>query len=108
MNPNYCAPKQNIQVGAINLSIELELRDGYTALDISGATTKQIIIDKPDGTNLIRDANFVNTGTDGKLYYLTVVGDLDQSGTYKIQSYIVIPGFTGYSAITSFEVYANV
>jgi hypothetical protein len=90
------------------LSIELELRDGYVALDISSATTKQIIIHKPDGTHLIRDVNFVTDGTDGKIYYLTVTGDLDQSGEYMTQSYVDFPGFKGYSAITSFTVYANV
>lgn len=84
------------------------MRDGYSALDISTATVKQIIIDKPDGTNLVRDANFVSDGKDGKLYYLTVAGDLDLPGTYKSQSYIEIVGFKGYSAITTFEVVANV
>jgi hypothetical protein len=97
-----------VQVGAINLSIELELRDGYSALDISGATTKQIIIDKPDGTNLTRGATFTTDGKDGKLYYLTVAGDLDQAGDYRAQSYIIIPGFNGYSSATTFTVYANI
>lgn len=107
MNP-ACPPKNNIQVGAVNLSIELQLMDGYVPLDISTASVKQIIIDKPDGTNLARSASFVTDGTDGKLYYLTVAGDFDQAGTYKTQSFVTIPGFSGYSSITTFEVYANV
>jgi hypothetical protein len=84
------------------------LRDGYVALDISTATVKQIIIDKPDGTNLTKGANFVTDGKDGKLYYLTVAGDFDQAGTYRTQAKIVMPGFSGYSSATTFEVLANI
>jgi hypothetical protein len=95
-------------VDAVNLSIELELKDGYIPLDVSGATLKQIIIDKPDGTNIICSANFVSDGVDGKIYYLTVLGDLDQAGDYRCQAKIIIPGFSGYSSATTFTVYANV
>ena len=82
--------------------------DGYAALDISTATVKQIIIDKPDGTNLTRSASYVTDGVDGKLYYLTVLGDFDQAGTYRCQAKINMPGFSGYSSPTSFTVNANV
>jgi hypothetical protein len=76
-------------------------------LDISSASTKTIIIEKPDNTIISASATFLTDGTDGIIYYRTVVGDLNQAGTYNVQSYLVMPDFVGYSTPASFTVYAN-
>ena len=99
--------RNNIQVNAINLLIELELREGYSVLNISTATTKQIIIKKPNGTVITNTAGFTTDGEDGLIYYRTISGDLSVSGTYEVQGYIAMPTFTGYSTINTFEVYDN-
>lgn len=99
--------KDNVQVGAIGLLIELELIDGYGALDISNATVKNILLEKPNNTVLTVSGSFVTDGKDGLLYYSTVSGDLDQDGVYNAQAYLEIPGFIGYSAPISFTVYPN-
>lgn len=99
--------KHNIQVGATNLLVELEIRNEYAPLNISGATTKNIIIEKPNDTIITASGSFTTDGTDGLLYYRTVAGDLDQAGTYNVQAYLVLPDFVGYSTPVSFTVYAN-
>ena len=99
--------RNNIQVNAINLIVELEIREGYSALDISSASTKQIIIKKPDDSVITNTTGFSTDGKDGLIYYKTVTGDLSVSGTYEVQGYIVMATFTGYSTINTFEVYDN-
>ena len=103
-NPN---DRNNIQVGAINLLLELEIREGYGVLDISTATIKNIIIEKPDDTVMVKTGNFLTDGKDGVLYYRTSGSDLDLEGVYNAQAYISMPDFTGYSTPISFTVYPN-
>lgn len=97
----------NIQVGATNLLIKLELREGYGILDISDATVKNIVIEKPGSTVMTKTATFSTDGTDGLIYYRTVAGDLNEAGTYQLQAYIEMPDFSGYSTIQTFAVTAN-
>jgi len=105
-NPS-ASTRNNIQIGAVGLVIELEVKEGYCPLDISDATIKNIIIKKPDNTVVTKPAAFESSGTNGLIYYKTVIGDLDQAGEYSVQAYLETPAFVGYSTITSFMVYAN-
>lgn len=83
------------------------MREGYGVLDISSATTKNIIIERPDNTIITAMGSFMTNGTDGLLYYRTVAGDLNQAGIYNAQAYIEMPTFTGYTTPTNFTVYSN-
>jgi hypothetical protein len=106
INPSP-ATQTNIQVGATNLRIELEIREGYAPLSISTATVKNIIIKKPDDTLMTKSGTFLTDGTDGRIYYMTSGSDLNMAGTYGVQAYISMPDFTGYSTPTEFSVDAN-
>jgi len=99
--------KSNIQVGATGLTIQVEIREGYSAKDISTASTKNILIEKPDDSVLTVSGSFVTDGEDGLLYHITSATDLDQEGIYNVQAYIVISSFSGYSTPISFTVYPN-
>jgi len=99
--------KNNIQVGATNLLITLEIKEGYAPLNISSATTKNIIIEKPDDTIITTTGSFITDGSDGLLYYRTSATDINQAGIYNVQAYLVMPDFTGYSTPVSFTAYAN-
>ena len=68
---------------------------------------KQIIIKKPSGTKVTANTAFSTDGTDGKMYYNAVDGDLDESGSYKLQGKVVISDGTFYTDITSFKVHRN-
>jgi hypothetical protein len=96
-----------IQKNPIGLVIRLTVREKGQVSDISSATTKEMIFQRPDGTALTTSASFVTDGTDGKIYYKTVSGDLDQAGIWYVQSYIAMPDFTGDTSIVSFVVNDN-
>lgn len=75
-------------VGTI-LTITVVDDDGV-AVDISGATSKQIVFLKPDETVVTKTAVFVSDGSDGKIKYTTIAGDLDIVGLWHIQPLIDI------------------
>jgi len=100
-------PANEIHVNDVGTLFTLTIKDGDSAVNISSATTKKIIIKKPSGTKLTYSTAFVSDGTDGKMKYNAVSGDLDEAGTYKLQSYVIISDGTFYTDITSFKVYRN-
>ncbi|MDQ3007191.1 MAG: BppU family phage baseplate upper protein [Chloroflexota bacterium] len=97
----------NIQVGAIGLVITLTIMEDGAAVNISSAATRKIKIRKPDGTVLEKDAAFTTNGSDGKLTYTTVSGDIDQVGQYKVQAYVEMSSFTGHSTIRTLDAKNN-
>lgn len=96
-----------IRVGDVGTVFSLTISDGSAAVDISSATTKQILFQKPDGTKLTKDANFATDGSDGIITYAAIAGDLDSAGYWQIQAYIVMPAGTWKSDINRFLVHSN-
>ena len=89
---------QKIYVGDIGTDIIVDCGS-----DISTATVHELKVKKPDRTIVTWSADILNTKF---IKHITVSGDLNQSGTYTIQSHIVIPSvgeWLGESA--SFVVY---
>lgn len=78
-----------------------------SAINISSASTKQFIFKKPSGTLLTVNGSFYTDGTDGILQYTTVSGDLNESGIWKLQGYVVIGSNQHHSDIYTFTVHAN-
>jgi hypothetical protein len=76
-------------------------------VDISGATTKQLIFVKPNGAKLTKTAGFTTDGKDGKLRYSTVSGDLNLSGTWSVQAHIILTTGEWYSDSSTFVVNDN-
>ena len=100
-------PANEIHLNDIGTQFVLTVKDGSSAVDISGATTKQIIIQKPSGTKITASTTFSTDGTDGKMYYTTVADDLDEAGSYKLQGKVIISDGTFYTDITTFKVHRN-
>jgi len=96
-----------IHVSDIGTIFEITVKDGASTLNISGASTKQIIFKRPDKQTVTKSALFKTDGTNGILKYTTVAGDLNQSGTWSLQVHLVLAAGTWRSDITDFEVYAN-
>ncbi len=94
-------------VGDIGTTFRATIKEDGTAVDISTATTKQLVFEKPDGTIITRTANFVTDGTDGLIEYLSVSGDLDIGGDWRIQGIIALPAWQGRSDIVEFKIYDN-
>jgi len=76
-------------------------------VDISGATTKQLTFKKPNGSKATKAATFMTNGTDGKMQYTAVDGDVDQVGGWKLQGKVVLPSGTWYTDVHRFDVHAN-
>lgn len=91
----------------IGTLFRLEITDGGVVVDISSATTKQILLKKPDGTLLTKAANFSSDGTDGKMFYQTVDADLDQTGVWSIQGKVVLTSGTWHTSKHEFKVFEN-
>ena len=96
-----------LHVGDINAVIEMTIKgnDGL-AEDISTASTKQIKLTKPAGSNITKNAEFTTNGSDGKLRYTTIANDLNEHGTWGARVYLVLgSGWDGHSSKTLFKVY---
>ena len=96
-----------IHKGDIGTQFTVTVQDGTTVVDISTASTKQLIFKKPGGTILTKSTSFVTDGTDGKMQYVSVDGDLSDDGVWKMQGKGIIGGNTFSTDITSFKVYRN-
>jgi hypothetical protein len=99
---------EEIHEDDIGTKFLLTVKDGTSAVDISSATTKQIIFEKPDGTTLTKDATFDSDGSDGKIYYESISGDLDTAGTWTIQAKVILPTGTWKSNKETFAVHSNI
>lgn len=96
------------QKGDIGTAITVVVRNkSGLVVDISTATTKQIKLKKPDDSVVTKTGIFTTDGTDGKFYYVTTSNDLNQVGTWGIQGYLVMTGFTGHSNPGIFQVLPN-
>lgn len=97
-----------LRVGDIGTVIELTVKDGGSAVNISAATTKQIKFRKPNGTTVTKTAVFTTDGTDGKIKYTTVADDLDTAGIWRAEAYLAgVGGWTGKSDFVEFRVQAT-
>lgn len=101
---------EEVHVGDIGTDFDatfLSQCDPRTILDISAATTKEMIFKKPDGTKLTKAGTFVTDGSDGILRYTTISGDLDQAGWWEVEGHVITPGGEWTSTAYGFEVHAN-
>lgn len=99
---------EEIHVNNVGVRLQATIMEDGAAVDISSASTKEIHIRKADGTLLEYAATFLTDGTDGIIYYDTILGDLDTVGTYKIQAKIITAAGTFYSEVSDFRVYCNI
>lgn len=97
-----------IHVGDIGTGFIVTIENDGASVDISGATTKQLIFLPPDNTEVVQIADFFTDGTDGILQYVTVEGDLNQSGSWRLQGFVVLPDGEWHTDVYVFKVYTNI
>jgi len=97
------------QVGDIGTTIKATIvdQDG-AALDVSGASTLQLLFLKPNGVLETKTATLTGDGTDGVIEYVTIADDLDVPGVWKSQGYIVDAGKQHKSSVDVFHVKPNI
>jgi len=96
-----------MRVGDIGSIVRLTVTSNDVALDISTATTTTFKFLKPSGEVSSVTASFEGDGTDGVLTYTTVSGDIDESGPWSVQAYVVMTGGTWHSSTYDFKVDCN-
>ena len=92
----------------IGTIFRVTVKDCTLILDVSAATTKEIVFGKPDGTVLTKAAAFFSDGTDGIIQYTTVSGDLSAAGDWSIQAHVIFSGGEWRSDVGAFKVHANI
>src|SRR5262245_53446698 len=101
----------SIQQGAIKAQILLTYVDPDTgsAMDLSNATTKNLIFRRPDGRTFTRAAEFVTNGADGKLKYITTAADdTTPAGRWRVQADVIKPDYEGRSRVGMYWVLRNI
>lgn len=97
-------------IGDLGTVFECTIKNQDAAVvDVSAATTLQIVFQKPTGIGVAKTAVFVTTGTDGKIKYTTTVAsDLDTAGHWRLQGRVTLSATQEWrSDIHEFEVEAN-
>lgn len=79
-----------------------------TVWDISAATTIQIKFEKPSGSTAIKTASYTTDGTDGKMEYVSVSGDLDEVGEWQVQGRVVSGSQDLRTTIGKFQVIKDI
>jgi len=76
-----------IQKNDWGVRFEITVITATSTVDISGATTKQIIFEDPGGSVSTKTATFTTNGTDGKMYWDSTTSFLSTAGRWKLQGY---------------------
>lgn len=82
----------SVQQGNIKTTIKMQINgtDG-NALDVSTASTREIILRDPNGVSTTFDASFTNSGSDGLIEYETVdADDLGVAGPWQAQGHVIL------------------
>lgn len=96
-----------IHVNDIGTKFLATIKDDSEVVDVSSAISVTMMFKKPDDEVVQKAGVFDSDGTDGKIYYSTVVGDLDEAGQYKLQAKVVLSTGTYYTDIYTFKVHCN-
>jgi hypothetical protein len=102
-----------IRIGDEKTRITATIVDEGTgdAVNVSTATTKQLIFRRPDQSIETKSASFTTDGSDGKIYYLAEEDFFDQVGVWTFQGYVAL-GASGVNGkwkteFETFTVYPN-
>jgi len=94
--------------GDIGTIFRLTITDtAGTAIDVSTASVKYINFQDPSGVRMQKTAAFYTDGTDGKIQYTSVSGDIDSVGTWQIQGYVETSLGKFWTEKDTFKVYST-
>ncbi len=99
---------EKIHFGDIGTSIRIKIQEDNVDIDVSTATSMQIFLKKPSGTTTTKTASFFTDGTDALIEYVSVSGDIDEIGTWKIQGWVSLPAGDFFTEVASFKVNRNI
>lgn len=79
-------------LGSVGTTFRATIKDqDNVVVNVSGAATKELIFKKPvTGALITKAAAFTTDGTNGKIEYKTVAGDIDEIGTWEWNPHVII------------------
>ena len=86
------------------ITIQECIADVLTPVDVSGQSAMFFIFKKPDASTLTVTPSFTTDGTDGKLEYITLTGDINQDGVWCLQAEVTLPTGVFRTSIIKFDV----
>ena len=97
-----------IHLNDVGTEFKLTIADAGSVVDLSpSGTTTTINFRRPDGTCFSKTATAVDAAN-GVVRYITESGDLDTTGTWKLQDFVDFVAKEFYSDIHSFRVHKNI
>jgi|TARA_Y100000593_G_C4279198_1_gene321853 hypothetical protein len=96
-----------IHVNDVGTTFQLTFQDDGSVVDVSSASAVEVLLMGPDDTATTKTATLVSDGTDGKVKYVTVSGDIETAGTWKIQGKVTFASSVYNSDVHTFTVYKN-
>ncbi len=96
-----------IHVNDIGTSLIITVKENGNAVNLSPTTSIDLLLMGPNDTTATKTASFLNDGTDGKIRYQTVAGDLTIAGTWKLQVKVNYATTVYHSDIHNFTVFKN-
>lgn len=98
----------DLQVGAVGAVITLTLTEDGAAVDLTNATTTEIILRGGQGSRLTRTATRSAPYSSGVLVYTTVAGDVAYAGKLRVQGHVEFSGGSEFwSSVIEFDVGPN-
>lgn len=94
-----------IFVGDVGTAFRGTFKENGVVVNISAATTKNMIFEKPDGTIVTKSAVFLTDGSDGILQYVSISGDLNIGGNWRLQGYVDLGSWAGHSDLVNFKIF---
>ena len=90
--------------------LRFTIKEGSAALDVSSATVLTLKLKRKDKTIQEHDMVFTTDGTDGKVEYVTLTGDIPagNKGKWQAQVYLEMPGGKWHTSKVDVEVDDNV
>ncbi len=101
-------PAEEIHLNDIGTIFKCLIQDNDEVQDISTASTKEIIFSKPCNDRVVKTGSFTTDGTDGYLQYVSVSGDLSETGLWKLQAHLVLGSLDIHTDVAYFRVYPNI
>lgn len=78
----------DLQTGDYGTIVRFTLSVDGVIDNLSTVTAKTIRFRKPNGTTFDRTASFTTDGTDGKVQYTTIAGDISIKGNWRVAARI--------------------
>src|SRR5687767_13585106 len=101
-------PINEVHLNDFGTIFQFEIKDEDDAVvDVSTATTREIVFKKLTGDILSKTASLVNAGTDGLVKYVIASGDIDTVGQWRVQGRVILSGKQFSSDIHTFKVFEN-